>query len=312
MTLRWVLAFGLVLGPGLGACKREDAPARSKRVADSTEFWPEAPKPSSTAGQRTLAYNPENIRGYAMDIDVGSAPGADLEISAKMGIRFAFQDGGAPRARAALLRDLHAEIKAAGQQIIMRVNGDEVYLKQDGREATRIKRGEEGRLSVADLVDKPFTTLTFTEASTVEMAPNQDHPFTTLGGDMLDTALVLFPNLPAGPISPGHKWSVTRNVPIGNHLGRVDVIYQFQYTGDGACPSGGAACSQLVFTASSADAVVRTGGTEVKVTYGFAGKVYFDTAKGIIDESRVRMDMDVRAEKMAIPMTGTFTVRPAT
>jgi hypothetical protein len=48
------------------------------------------------------------------------------------------------------------------------------------------------------------------------------------------------------------------------------------------------------------------------VTYGFAGKVYFDTAKGIVDESRVRMDMDVRAEKLAIPMTGTFTVKPAT
>lgn len=310
MNTRWLL---VVLGVGLacGACKKDDAATRSKKGASAAEFWPEAPKPTSKTGQRTLAYTPDNIRGYAIDIDVGSAPGADLQVSAKMGMKFAFQPGGTPRARAAVLRDLHAKATAAGQQVEMRLDGDELYLKQ-GADETRIKRDEPGPLSVADLVDKPFTTLTFTEKSTVEMEPSKDHPFTALGGDMLDTAMVLFPNLPAGQISPGHTWSMTRNVPIGNNLGRVDVTYQFEYVGDGACPSGGPSCAHLAFTAASSDATVYTQGLDVKVSYGFAGKVYLDTTKGIIDESRGRMDMDVKADKMKVPMTGMFTVKPAT
>jgi hypothetical protein len=122
---------------------------------------------------------------------------------------------------------------------------------------------------------------------------------------------VLFPDLPTGAIQPGHKWSVTRNTEIGTTKAHIDIAYNFEYLGDGACPSGTPSCGLLMFTASAppADAVTEEG-RKVRVGYGFAGKVFFDHDRGAIDESRVRADLDVTVEGMQMPMAATYILKP--
>ena len=294
----------------LAACKGDAAKSRSEKAAKGNDFWPEAPKATKSDRARKLAYNPENVKGYTLGIDVGSLAGADLSITAKMTLGLAFAPGESPRDRVAKLSALDFDVNAAGQKMAMKLSGDTLTVDDGSGTPTTITRGQEGPLSLEAIVDKPFTTLTFGEDNKITAKGNPDHLFTDSGGDFLDTALVLFPDLPAGEIKPGHTWSVKRNVALGNNLGRVDVTYDFEYVGDGACPSGGTDCAQLAFTASSTDATAIANGVEVKVGYGFAGKVFFDVPKGVIDESRIRMDMDVKADKYKLPMGGTYTLKP--
>ena len=162
------------------------------------------------------------------------------------------------------------------------------------------------------MTDKPFTTIVFTEANRIEVQSVADHPFNSLGGtgDMLDSGLILFPDLPTEAIAPGHTWTVTRNTPVGSTGARTDVTYDFVYLGDGACPSGAASCAHLTFAASSSEMDIASEGGRVKGTYGFAGKVFFDTVLGTIDESRVHMNLDVKAAGVALTVSGTFALRP--
>lgn len=295
----------------LVACKDDSAKTRSEMAAKASDFWPDAPKVTKTDGARTLAYVPANVKGYTLDIDVRTLPGADLTVTAKMNLGLAFEPGEAPRDRIGKLAALDFDVNAAGNKMSMKLASDAMTIDDGSGTPVVIKRGEGGPLTLEALVDTPFATLTFGEDNRVTAKGNPSHLFTESGGDFLDTALVLFPDLPAGEIKPGHTWSVTRNVPLGNGMGRVDVTYDFEYAGDSACPSGAPSCAQLQFTAVSKDAETVANGITVKVSYGFAGKVFFDTAKGAIDESRIRMDMDVRADSYKLPMGGTYSLKPS-
>jgi hypothetical protein len=185
-------------------------------------------------------------------------------------------------------------------------------IAQGSEPPVEMKRGDSGPFDVGGMTDKPFTTLVFNTKNGVEVRSIDDHPFNSLGGtgDMLDNALVLFPDLPTEAVAPGHKWSVTRNTPVGATGSRVDITYNFEYAGDGACPSGAKTCSLLAFTAASKDAEVTSEGLKMRLSYGFAGKVFFDTERGVVDESRVRMDLDASAREVDIKIGGTFIVQP--
>jgi hypothetical protein len=130
---------------------------------------------------------------------------------------------------------------------------------------------------------------------------------------MLDSGLVLFPDLPTGAIAPGYQWSVTRNSPVGSTGARADITYDFKYVGDGACPSGGGTCSLLTFSSSTPGVDVTTHeGRKVRATYGFAGKVFFNDDRGAIDESRVRAVIDSEVNGMKMPITATYRIEPRT
>ncbi|MEO8553302.1 MAG: hypothetical protein ABI678_25190, partial [Kofleriaceae bacterium] len=250
----------------------------------------------------------KNITGYTMTIDVASQPGAAAKITAKMLLALAFKDSASPTTRDAYMKKIDLDLDAAGQRMVMKLDNDEMSVTQ-GAEAMTFKRGDHGAIDVAAMVDLPFTSVDFAHDK-ITIKSNNAHPFTSMGGDMLDDAMVLFPDLPEGAVQPGHTWKVVRTVSIGSNLGKTTVNYDFKYEGDGTCPSGAAACALLSFTASSKDVTVDHEGTKIKVGYGFAGKVYLDTAKGIIDESRVHMEMDVDAQGQKLPMAGTFVIVP--
>jgi hypothetical protein len=128
---------------------------------------------------------------------------------------------------------------------------------------------------------------------------------------MLDDALVLLPDLPQGPVAPGHKWSVTHDTTIGASTSKTQVKYDFVYVGDGPCPSGGPACSLFTFSASSPGVDLTTDqGVKAHASYGFAGKVYFDTTKGIVDESRSRADMDITVQGMDMEIGAIYLIKP--
>jgi hypothetical protein len=165
-------------------------------------------------------------------------------------------------------------------------------------------------MDVGKMFDLPFTTLDFAPGH-VSNTSNLEHPFTAIGSNFLDDALVLFPDLPAAPIAPGHSRTRVRPVTIGGGLGKTNVTYHFTYDGHGACPSGGATmCADLSFSASSPGVTVNSDGNTFKATYGFAGKVYLDTQRGTIDESRVHMNMDIKGDGISLPMVGTFVIKP--
>lgn len=289
-----------------GAC--EKSPTSSPDQPED-DFWADAPKPTKTDGKRELAYKPDGFGAYTMSADFQSGPGADVTMSGTMQLALAFTAGAAPNERDARLSKMSLDMNAAGEGMKMKLDGDSMVVEQGG-DRQEIKRGEPGILDVAAMTDQPFTTAVVS-ADKVEMRSNQGHPMTAFGGDLLDTALVLFPDLPKGQVPIGHAWSVKRNVALGGLSARVDVVYEFQYTGDGACPSGAPSCSLLKFHAKSDKVTTQSQGTDVEVTYRFTGKVFLDTAKGRIDESRVKMHMNATVQKMKMPISGTFIVKPA-
>jgi hypothetical protein len=66
----------------------------------------------------------------------------------------------------------------------------------------------------------------------------------------------------------------------------------------------------LELQAESSTGTAREGGVTVQVAYAFAGRIYFDTARGAVDQSRVYMHMDAKAQGMKIAMGGRYTLTP--
>ena len=296
----------LMMLVGIAGCEKAGSKSNEDKIKD---FWADAPKPTKTDGKRALRYQAASITGYTLAIDVASKPGAAMTLVVDMDMDILFGPGAKPTERDAKLGKLAMDMKAPGQDMTMKLDGDTMTVTSGG-DTTTIKRGDAGILDVAAIIDKPFTTLTFGADNKVVTRGNAEHPFTSLGGDLLDTALVMFPDLPKDEIPVGHTWSITRNVAVGAGMGRVDVTYNFEYLGDGKCPSGPPTCAVLGFEASTKTTKVNQGAMTADVTYGFTGRVYFDPDKGRIDESRVKMDVDVEAQGVKLPMGGTIIMKP--
>jgi len=293
----------------MGSCK-EDGKKRSKSTAKSSSFWPDAPRPAATGGPRAFKYNPDSIKGYEISVDVEAAPDSAVSFTGTMKLALDFQAGKNPRSRDARIHKLDLEVYAPGRSLDMHLDDQEFTLRDGVHSPITRKRGDGGPLDVAAMMDKPCTTLTFTEANKVELRSNTDHPFVALGGDMLNTALVLFPDLPDQPVAPGYTWTLQRNVPLARGVARVDVTYDFEYVGDSACPSGTGTCAQIALTATMQDHEIEDRGVKSKLGYDFAGKVFFDLDRGRIDESRIRMDMNVQTRGQKIAIGGVYSLRP--
>lgn len=296
----------------IAGCK-SSAVDRAEKSASAKGFWPEAPAVTSKTGTRALRYKPENIAAYTLTAQGGTAPGADVSIDFTMTLALAFAPGATPNERDARIAKLALDVNGQGQRMKMKLDHDSMMVEQGGDPPVTFKRGDgNAALDVAAMTDKPFTTLVFGEDNTVKVRSIPDHPFTSLGGsgDMLDDALVLFPDLPKDAVAPGYKWKVGRDTKIGGTGVRAHMEYEFEYLGDGACPSGAKACSQLSLTASSKDVEVSEQGITAHVTYGMAGKVFLDTDKGTLDESRVHMDIDLKAQGQKLSLGGTYIVKP--
>lgn len=306
----------------LGACK--DKPAeRAVKATAAKDFWPEAPAPTKTTGTRTFAYKPENISGYRMTATGGTPKSSKVPLDFDMTLELAFKAGDAANERSAFIKKLSLDMNAAGQRMDMLLDNEVMKVNSGGEEIT-LKRGDAGPIDVGAMTDKAFTTLVFEPGGGVKIRTVTDHPFNQLGGDMLDEALVLLPELPKGAVPAGHTWSVTHETTIGSTQTRTKIPYDFVYVGDGACPSappagqspsgstsGGASCSLFTFSATSPGVDVMTDeGVKVHAKYGFAGKVYFDNDRGIIDESRSRADMDVKVQGMQMEIGAVYLIKP--
>ncbi|MBP9207606.1 MAG: hypothetical protein KBG28_26815 [Kofleriaceae bacterium] len=302
------LGLVFVLGGAAGGCDKASPTERARRKAAEVDFWPEAPKPAVTSGTRTLAYQPANLHGYRIDIDVASTPGADMAIRSKMRLDLPMKPGPTPDTRLTYMSGLDMQVSAPGQTMSMLLDREQVVIDAEGSKMT-IKRGETGVFTVEGLVDSPTGTMTFGADGKVTIAGNPDNQFVALGANMVESAFILFPDLPAGAVAPGHTWSMTRAMAIGGALGTVDVTYEFRYAGDGACPSGATTCSLLSFSASSPAKSIHTQGLKGTVGYGFAGKVFLDHDRGAIDEARVQLDMDVKVDRYKLPISGTYAVK---
>jgi hypothetical protein len=305
----------LVLALVAVACK-SDPKTRAKESADAKDFWPEAPKPTVTKETRQFRYQPANIGAYRMVADGGVTTGpTDQRLAFKMIFDLDFRPGPTPTERNAHIAAMDLTMKAGPAEVVMRINNDEFYFKQ-GADETRVRRGEKSNIDVAALTEQPISIVTFDPtANTFRARPNPEHPLEQIGGagDMLDSGLVLFPDLPTGAVAPGYQWSITRNTPIGSAKARTDIKYDFTYVGDGACPSGGASCSLLAFTASTPGVdVISDEGRKLHAVYGFAGKVFFNHERGAIDESRVRTVIDTEVNGMKMPIAATYRIAPRT
>ena len=306
----WLGVLAIVVG--VPACK-ESAKERATRAVSGGNFWPEAPKPTKPEGPRAFAYKPENLTGFTLVGDGGTPAGSEANLDFKMTMNIALAPGKTPRERDASIENLDMTMNVMSQKIVMRLDRDEMFVEQNG-DPVHLKRGEDGPLDVAGMTDKPFTTFRFSDANEVRLQAIEGHPLNELGGtgDMLDNALLLFPDLPQGPVSVGHKWTVKRKTPVGGTNAFVDVTYDYEYAGDSACPSGKPACSLFTFSAASSDVDVTSEGIAMRASYGFAGKVFFDHERGGVDESRVRMDLDATAKQQGVKLkiAATFVIKP--
>lgn len=167
----------------MAGCK-EDVKTRSESIAKSSDFWPEAPKLAATGGPRAIKYNPDNVKGYGISIDIATSPGSAMSVTGKMKLALGFQAGKTPRSRDALIRDLDLDVNGAGRVMEMHLDGQEFTVRKGSGPPITGKRGDAGPIDVGAMTDKPFTTLTFTEANKVELQSHTDHPFVALGGDI--------------------------------------------------------------------------------------------------------------------------------
>ena len=313
---------GLLLGASLVSisvlsvgCKKQQAKERAKQDVKAESFWADAPKPTSTSASHAFAYNPDSINGYVVTASGGTPEGASPGIDFTMGIDLAMKPGSAPNIRDAYIRRLDLDMKAPGNDMKMHLDGNVMTVKMNAEDEVEMKRGDGGPVDVGGMTDQAFTTIELTPDNRVLYHTIESHPFNALGGegtgDMLDNALVLFPDLPAGEIKPGHTWKNTHKTSVGGTGAKVDLEYEFTYEGDGACPSGAPSCAVFSFTgASDKDATVVENGITLTAGYGLAGKVYFDLARKAPDESRVRMHLDVKASGMALKVQATYVVKP--
>lgn len=294
---------------GSGGCK-DSAKQRATEAVQAPTFWPEAPKPTKPAGTRAFAYKPENITGFSMNAEGGTPAGSEARLDFKMTLNVRLGAGKTPRERDASIENLELTADMMNQRMKMRLDKNEMFVEQNG-DPVSFKRGDQGPLDVAGMTDKPLTTFVFDDKNEVHLRAIDDHPLNTLGGagDMLDSALLLYPDLPKQPVAAGYKWTVTRRTPVGATGSHVDVTYDYEYSGDSACPSGAATCSLFTFSAASKDVAVQSEGVAMTASYGFAGKVFFDHERGTVDESRVRMNLDAKAQGMALPIAATFIVK---
>lgn len=291
------------------ACKGKSARSKAKEALASKDFWPDAPPVTGADAASTLRYQPDNVGGYRLLIDVKSLPGSAASITADMTLGLAFRAGAAPRTRAGHINELKLNLDAAGQVVSMGLENEVLSMRADGQTMT-FKRGEGGIFDVDKFLDEPFTTMTVSEDSKVTFAGNASHPMVALGGDMMDTALILFPDLPPGEVKPGATWNVTRDVALSSGMAHVTVRYDFRYLGTATCPSGPPVCAVLELQAESSTGTAEEDGVTVKVAYAFAGRIYFDTARGAVDQSRVYMHMDAKAQGMKVAIGGRYTLIP--
>ena len=321
MRSSWVVlgvSFALAVS---AACKSESkALERATRSVESREFWSNAPKIKETTGKRTLKYAAENMQGY--DFRCETATTNTELFSTKVLARLMFQPGDAPGERKAMLRQLQQDVRAAPVIRLLASLEDEVLSMNLGEGNLELKRGDDSAISLGELgtfdieavLDQPLLTfspvLGAGESSLMKSHPK--HPLKDLVTSFLLNAFVLFPSLPAEPIEVGHKWSVKSNMAVGASQTPIEVVHTFEYAGDAECPSGGSSCAVLKLTASSDRVAVDNVGLSGHMTYGFAGRLYFDAEKGIIDESRLRMEADIEYKRTTTSMRGTFTVRPTT
>lgn len=295
----WVI--GLVAGAALACACKDDPKSRSSKIVAASDFWPEAPKATKGSEPRTFKYKPESIQAYAMAVDIATSPGAEASVTAHVTMALAFAPGKAAGARDATLQGFDMQMAAPGQKMAMHLDHDRITIDAGTGQNVVLQRGQPGPIDVAAVVDTPIDTMTFADGYKVETVANPAHPFAKFGGDSIDNAMLLFPDLPSHPVKPGEKWSMTRLYAPGSGLGKFPVTFEFEYAGDSACPSGAKACALLEFTASS--------GKLEDLTFGGAGKVFFDTERGAIDESRVRLDIDVRAGGHSLPMGGSMAIK---
>lgn len=312
------LSFALAMS---AACKSENkALQRVIRSVESREFWPSAPKIKAATGKRALKYATENMQGYHFRCDTATT-GTEL-VSTKVLVGVMFQSGEAPGERKAMLRLLDQDVRASSAIRIRISLEDEVLSMNLGGGDLELKRGDDSALSLGELgtfdieavLDQPLLifspVLGAGESSLLKSHPK--HPLKDLVTSFLLNAFVLFPSLPAEPIAVGHKWSTKSSMAVGASQTPIEVVHTFEYAGDAECPSGGSSCAVLKLTASSDRVAVDSVGLSGHVTYGFAGRLYFDAEKGVVDESRLRMEADIEYKSTTMSMRGTFTVRPTT
>lgn len=300
------IVLGLALGPG---CKSDDAKTRAKQRAGASDFWPEAPRPAPVAGaKRTLAYQPANFATYNISGKAGTDPGAEANIKVTIDLDIAFRPGKAPGTHEATMRRLLLDLDAQAESSRLEFDGSRLKVTAPPDATLVYERGDASApFDVAALADTPVLAIEFMPDGRVVSRPTNDELEI---GQSIDGALVLFPDLPAGEIAAGHAWKVLRTATLSNGIGSVDVTYTFVYAGDGPCPAAPGTCAHLTFTAASDRSPFTSQGHRGTVTYGFAGKVFLND-KGTIDESRVRMDIDVEIEGHKLPMGGVYIIKPA-
>lgn len=300
------LAVLVALVAALG-CNSKDPRARARAAA--RDFWPDAPAVTRPDARRALRYQVARLPDYRLTIDVRTVDGSPGRLAVHMALGLALGDGPEPNSRAARVSELALDLGAMDRETGLKLEGDALTVRQGG-EARTFRRGEGGLLDVDAFLDQPLTTLSIGDDRTVRFAPNRDHPLHARGGDMMDTALVLFPDLPPGEVTAGHTWSVDRNVRLGQGGSRTDVHYDLRYLGDGPCPSGAPTCAVIALEAASERATAHARGTDVTVAYAFAGKIYLDVERGVLDESRLYLHMEARTSGTTLRIGGTYRVTP--
>jgi hypothetical protein len=151
--------------------------------------------------------------------------------------------------------------------------------------------------------------MTFSPSDGAWLKPVPSHPLHELVTGRVANVLVVFPHLPIAPIQAGYKWKMASNTTVGTSSTLIAVENTYEYTEDSDCPSGGGSCVVLRLTAASDRVPVDSANLSGFVAYGFAGRIYFDTENGRVDEARVEMAADIEAKGSALHMNGAFSVR---
>ncbi len=268
--------------------------------------WPDAPPVKDTSRALTLRYQPEAIGGYRYVTSVKSLPDSDATIEGGMTMEFGFARGPAARTREARVRAVRLDMRTAGENVSMRTDGGDTLVMGRNGQTLRAKRGEQDPFNVDQFFDEPIITLAFTADNRVTAERNPEHPMAETGDNSIGNLLVVFPDLPAHELHAGDRWTVDRHVSLGAAMD-VDVRFRLSLLGQGGCPSGRPACA--VVDVEAGDTTTSHGWP---ITYSFAGRLYFDDELGAVDEMRLHLRLDARADHEKMILAADFAMSATT
>ena len=249
---------------------------------------------------------------YTLEYSVATTPSASSSVKTVGSVVFDLvpTEG---RQRSFMLREMHAEIDAAGTKIAVRGSAAHFEMKHDGSIQWTLRPKEIGPtgMTLDMLFGIPTHTLTFSAVGPERTKPNAENGFVKLGlVDFAAVSLFFFPTLSSKRVQAGDSWVSTRTVPTSvNVTPAIQTEVTYSLMSFTRC--GSQECAIIGLKTKTGLRDVKNKGRQVQVSYEFAGTLLFGVSSRLLESANVAMTMNSIIGSMRLPMQGRYRLTRA-